>query len=315
MAQSFTSTKASGVWTISAGHLANAEYMTIDGKRYTFLNTLLGADGDVYLPTGSNDAADVAALISLVKAINLDGTGTAGTNYGQLTTRHPTVSAVVTSARVMTVTAKIPGSNGNTIAFSDNTAQASVDHAHLQGGGDITILGGVQAVGTLTRAATTDLLADGDTITFGSTTYRFKTTPAQAQDILLSASSDAGTIAALNSLAKVINGTGTLGAVGTEDGFTASTSPHPTVKAGTCTSLTQVFTARLPGVHGNVLPFSEVIVDAQITMDGSGVLGGTTAGSGSTATDLTALGNHILTLQPNGLISSQIAAMIAALSA
>lgn len=309
MAQGFTGVKATGTWTISAGHLANAEYVTFDGKVYTFKNTITTSDGDVYLPTGGDDAADVVAGANLAAAINLSGT--AGTDYGLCTTVHPTLSASYLT-RVVTLTAKIPGANGNTITLTDNTGQASVSGAKMTGGAGITIFSGVKAVGTVTRAATTDLLADGDTITLGSTAYRFKSNPDQLNDIYLAASSDAGTIAALNSLAKIVNGTGTTG-TGTEDAFTATVQPHPTISAGTCTSLTQVFTARLPGVHGNVLPFSEVIVDAQITLDGSGVLGGTTAGSGSSATELKAVATYLRTQQINGQVDAVLAAVEAAL--
>jgi hypothetical protein len=150
----------------------------------------------------------------------------------------------------------------------------------------MAILTGVKAQGTLTRAATTDLLADGDTITLGSVTYRWKSTTAQANDIFLAASSDAGTIAGLNSLAKILNGTGTVAASGA-DAYTGTVQPSKEFKAGTCTSLTQVFTALMPGTAGNNLAFSEVIVDAQITMDGSGHLGATTAGTLSPHAGLT----------------------------
>lgn len=150
----------------------------------------------------------------------------------------------------------------------------------------MAIFAAVKAVGRLSRAATSDLLADADTITLGSVTYRFKTTTAQANDIFLpGTATSAQTIAAFNSLAAVMNGTGTLAASGA-DGYTGSTSPHPSMKAGTMTSLTQDFTALVPGIAGNSLAFSEVISDAQITMNGSGVLGGTTAGTGSAHADL-----------------------------
>ena len=309
MAQGFTGVKATGEWTISSGHLAEDQYVTFGDKVYTFKNTITTSDGDVYLPTGGNDAADVAAGANLAAAINLSGV--AGTAYGLCTTIHPTLSASYLT-RVVTLTAKIPGANGNTITLVDNTAQASVGAATMTGGAGITIFSGVKAVGTLTRGATTDLLAVGDTITLGSTTYTFKTTTTTVGDIYLSASSDAATIAALNSLAKVMNGTGVLAASGA-DGFTA-TPAHPTIYAGTCTSLTQVFTARLPGVHGNVLPFSEVIVDGQITMDGTGHLGGTTAGSGSSATELKAVATYLRTQQINGQVDAVLGAVETALT-
>jgi hypothetical protein len=149
----------------------------------------------------------------------------------------------------------------------------------------MAILTGVKAQGTLTRAATTDLLADGDTITLGKTIYRWKSTTAAANDIYLAASSDAGTIAGLNSLAKIVNGTGTVAGTGA-DAYTGTVQPNKEVKAGTCTSLTQIFTARMPGTAGNNIAFSEVIVDAEITMDGSGHMGTTTAGTSSPTADL-----------------------------
>lgn len=150
----------------------------------------------------------------------------------------------------------------------------------------MAIFASVKAVGTVTRAATTDLLADGDTITIGAITYRFKTTTAQANDIFLGGSSSTFTIAAFNSLAKVLNGTATIAASGA-DAYTATVNGHAAVKAGTMTSLTQLFTARMPGVAGNQIAFSESITDAEVTLNGSGFLGATTAGSGSAASDLT----------------------------
>lgn len=166
----------------------------------------------------------------------------------------------------------------------------------------MAIFAAAKAVGRVTRAATTDLLADGDTITLGAVTYTFKTTTTTADDIFLSGSSSAATIAAFNSLAAVVNGTGVLSAAGA-DGFTGSTSPHPSMKAGTMVSLTQDFTALMPGVSGNELAFSEVIVDAQITLNGSGFLGATTAGAGSAHADLRA---WIDLVQASMQINSQV---------
>ena len=125
-----TAIRAAGVWTISAGHLADAETVTIGGKVYTFKNTVSTTDGNVYLPTGSDDAADVAAAANLIKAINLSGT--AGTDYGTNTVKHAMVYAVAGSTtRKVKVLAKCPGTAGNYIAFVDGTAQASVDAATL----------------------------------------------------------------------------------------------------------------------------------------------------------------------------------------
>lgn len=136
-----------------------------------------------------------------------------------------------------------------------------------------TVFTAAKASGTLTRAAGTDLLADGDTVTVGDRTYRFKTTTAQADDIFLSGSSEAATDAAFASLVKVVNGTGVLAAAGA-DGFTGSVK-HKSVKAALTTADQITFTALLPGVAGNHIPLSEAITDAQITVSAATLENGT----------------------------------------
>lgn len=174
----------------------------------------------------------------------------------------------------------------------------------------MAVFSAVKAVGTITRAATGDLLADGDTITIGAITYRFKTTTAQANDIFLpGTATSAQTIAAFNSLSKVLNGTATIAASGA-DAYTGTVNGHAAVKAGTMTSLTMTVTARMPGVAGNQIAFSEVITDAQITLDGSGFLGATTAGSGSPTADIATFIDY---LQNACQLNSQVLERVAAL--
>lgn len=122
--------RAAGVWTVSASHLADAETVTFGGKVYTFKNTVSTTDGNVYLPTGGDDAADVAAVANLIKAINL--TGVAGTDYGTNMVKHAMVYAVAgATTRKVKVIAKCPGTAGNYIAFVDGSSAGSVDAAVL----------------------------------------------------------------------------------------------------------------------------------------------------------------------------------------
>lgn len=103
------------------------------------------------------------------------------------------------------------------------------------------IVPGVHTVSTVT-SDTTDV-ADGETLTIGSTVYRFKNTPAQAYDVKRT-----GTAATtLDNLKLAINASG----VGDGTDYYAGTLAHPTVVATTNTNTTQVIQARVPGTAAN----------------------------------------------------------------
>lgn len=104
----------------------------------------------------------------------------------------------------------------------------------------------VRATGTLTSDTTN--VADGDTVTIGTTVYRFKDTPAQAYDVQRGA--DAAT--SLDNLKAAINASGT---PGTE--YYAGTLAHPTVTATTNTDTTQVVQAKNYGTAGNAIASTE----------------------------------------------------------
>lgn len=166
----------------------------------------------------------------------------------------------------------------------------------------------------------TGAIADGGTVTIGNKTYRLKTAIAQANDVLIepdvaavgtvtsdNTNPDAGgtivvddqtyTLVAsfsagptvpnevligvdadttLGNLRKAINGTGTEGveySVGT-------LQPTTPVTAGAVTvGHTMPITADTPGTSGNSIVFTENAT--HISIDGAGVLGGTTPGSWS----------------------------------
>lgn len=104
----------------------------------------------------------------------------------------------------------------------------------------------VKATGTLTSDATN--VADGDTVTIGTTVYRFKTVMAQAYDVQIG-----GTAAiSLDNLKAAINASGTPGVE-----YFAGTLAHPTVTATTNTDTTQVIEAITGGTAGNAIVTTE----------------------------------------------------------
>lgn len=92
---------------------------------------------------------------------------------------------------------------------------------------------------------TASTIIDGDTLTIGAITYRFKSTPAQAYDVNLGAN-DA---AALDNLKLAINASGT----GDGSDYYAGTVAHEHVIATTNTDTAQTIVARVIGTTANSL--------------------------------------------------------------
>lgn len=101
--------------------------------------------------------------------------------------------------------------------------------------------GGTKATGTITSNNTN--VSDGDTVTIGSTVYRFKDTMAAAYDVQIGADADAS----LLNLIKAINGSGTAGTH-----YYTGTVAHTQVTAATSvTSNAFAVTAIYTGTGGN----------------------------------------------------------------
>ena len=142
----FSGVKAAGTWTVSASHLADAETLAIGGITYRFKTTMAQAY-DVYLPAGGNDAADVALVANLIKAIN--ASGTAGTEYYAGTLKHKMVKAAAGgTARIMVVTDVTPGASASDPLYSWSDFG---QNETASGGGTFTYdWSGSGVVGTLT---------------------------------------------------------------------------------------------------------------------------------------------------------------------
>lgn len=147
-----------------------------------------------------------------------------------------------------------------TITELNITSEIVTDAGGLFGTDDVAD----HATVTLTSSGVN--VTDGDTVTLGAVTYRFKNTMAQANDVKIGA--DASTT--LANLKATVNLTGT---AGTE--FFAGTVIHPTITAGKKTATTILFYAKTGGTGGNSLASTKVA--ATLTFSAATLTGGTAA--------------------------------------
>lgn len=135
---------AEGVLTLTPSvppDIADDDRVIINGVYYAFESDAIvdgiGTTGSPYrVDIGADDEGSLA---NLVKAIN--ATGVAGTNYSLSLVAHPDVTAVATSAVVVTVTARVAGLDGNLITLAvANTTALAWDDTELTGGAADSIL-------------------------------------------------------------------------------------------------------------------------------------------------------------------------------
>ncbi len=148
----------------------------------------------------------------------------------------------------------------------DFEAFLAQEQATLSGTGagkTVTLSGGVAATVTLTLAANP---TDGDTMTIGGKTYRFKNTTAQANDIKIGA----------NAAATILNIVAAVAASGTGDGsdYHTGTTANANVTAADGTGDTVVFSASAQGVAGNLLTAAETFTNAGNVFSGEYLSGG-----------------------------------------
>lgn len=110
--------------------------------------------------------------------------------------------------------------------------------------GTITLTGVITPGKHAESVVTANVILDGNTITIGARTYRFKDTIAQIDDIAIGA----GDPAALDNLKHALNGTGTPGTH-----YFTGTTANADVVATTNTDSTQMVVARVPGTAANAL--------------------------------------------------------------
>lgn len=177
-----------------------------------------------------------------------------GTYTGGLSAK-AAVSTVLTGANNdMTYTADTAGVAGNAITITyrstdlpapNTSAKVHVNSTNIYV--DLKTSGGVAATKVLTSDNTE--LTDGDTVTIGTTVYRFKDTPALAYDVKRDGTTADTT---MGNLIKAINATGT---PGTE--YFAGTLIHPTVSAGALAAHAFTASAKTVGAAGNLIVLAE----------------------------------------------------------
>jgi hypothetical protein len=109
-----------------------------------------------------------------------------------------------------------------------------------------------QATGVLT---TTDVVAAGETVTIGTTTYTFRATLSTAYDVLLGAAGAAS--ASLDNLKAAING-----AAGAGTTYGTGTLPNTLVTATTKTSAALTVQAIALGAQANLIPTTTTMANA-----------------------------------------------------
>jgi len=118
--------RATGVLTMTANP-TDTETVVIDGKTYTFQDTLTDSDGNVLI--GSTTPA---SLDNLIAAIRLTASGK-GLTYAALMTLHSTVTALAGTGDTMDATAKTGGFAGDALATTETLANGSWGAATLSG--------------------------------------------------------------------------------------------------------------------------------------------------------------------------------------
>ncbi len=121
-----STTQATATLTLTTNPL-DTETVTIDGKTYTFQDTLTDVDGNVKI-----GATASISVINLAAAIDVDAGGE-GVAYAASTTKHKTVNAVASSNTVV-ATAITGPTRGNALATTETLSDGSWGGATLSGG-------------------------------------------------------------------------------------------------------------------------------------------------------------------------------------
>lgn len=162
--------------------------------------------------------------------------------------------------------------------------QEGADKDDTKATGVLTLTGaivpGSHAESVLTSTGV--VMLDGETVTIGSTVYRFKTVMAQAYDVQL----DATAAISLDNLKAAINASGT---PGTE--YFAGTLAHPSVVATTNTDTTQKVVARVPGTAANTLATTET--SALLSWADTTLGGGTGTSNPGVAPETVTIGSKV----------------------
>lgn len=226
---------AESVFT-STGVVVAGQTITIGSTVYTARVTPL-APYDVAM------GADAAAFLDNLK-LAINGTGTAGSNYGVGTVKHPDVVATDNADTTQKIVARLPGLTPNALETTETFTNGSWADTTLGGG---------------TGASNPGVTTAGATFTIGTRAYTAvlqlsETSGADAvADQILWVTSEA---VFLDNVKSAINGIGTRGV-----DYSSNTSVNGDVTATTNTNTAQTFLARKSGTGGNSIATTETLAN------------------------------------------------------
>lgn len=145
----FTGTSGTGVLT-SSGVAQNNETVTIGGQVYTFKTSLTASTTANEVLIGANAAASIQ---NLADAIN--GTGTAGTQYGSMTPKNSYVTCTANDSTTLTVTVRDKAVTNASIATTETMANFAWGAATIASG-----VASVVAPGTSTTSGAPGISGD-----------------------------------------------------------------------------------------------------------------------------------------------------------
>jgi len=223
----------------------DADTMTVDGRVYTWEDSLTNVDGNIY--TGGSLAQ---AKLNLVAAFDLSGT--AGVDYATAMTAHATVTIAAFSVNDAVLTAVAPGTAGNTIVTTETYTPA----------------GNVFDAATL---GTTTAGVDGDTMTVDARVYTW-------QDDLTNADGNVFTGGSLaQAKLNIVAAFDLSGTPGTD--YATAMTAHATVTMAAFIADDAILTAVTAGTAGNSIVTTETYTPVGNIFDAA-TLGTTTAGTG-----------------------------------
>ncbi len=223
-----------------------------------------------FKPTELQEIQAGVRAAGAIKTVTFD----AGISSGKLSTKAAASTVLTGANNDMTFTADTAGLAGNLISVTyrapDVTTARSIEVDCS--GNSITVNLATASLTAASKVLTSDNteLTDGDTVTIGTTVYRFKDTMAQAYDVKRNGTTADTT---MGNLIKAINGTGT---PGTE--YFAGTVAHPTVSAGALAAHAFTATARTAGSAGNAILLAEASTHLSWASGAVLLSGGTDAG-------------------------------------
>lgn len=233
---------ATSTLTSTGTAVSNGDTVTINTRVYTARTTLSNAGGIANEVLIGSVADGSAFLANLKKAIN--GTGTAGTDYGIGTKVNADVIADTLTATTLKVWARTLGTTPNAYATTETSSQLSWADTTLGGG---------------TGTSDPGVTAAGATFTIGTRTYTAVLRLAETlgmtsvADQILWVTSEA---VFLDNIKAAINGSGLPGT-----DYSTETYPNGDVVATTNSATQQVFAARNLGTAGNSIATTETMAN------------------------------------------------------